>query len=291
MTITNPIAAFKAEYTLFCPGGPLQFLDSSSGRGLSYRWDFGDGGSSTLQNPTHIYAAGDKSYSVKLVVTDISGCADSSSRLNYVQIKSPKPAFTAIDTVSICFPFESGFVFKGTDYESFYWDFGDSVTSTLPNPSHFYNDYGAYVAKLYLVGYGGCVDSSEQVITVYDPSGTTIDYNPLTACNSLLVDFTITNTVTPFLFYFGDTGSDDSQQKTFQHLYTSPGSYTPSILLKDKSDCQVEIAGREEIKILGAEPFFSPDKKEYAIRAPSISPTTPSATIPLYPAGGILEMG
>ncbi|MEJ7735837.1 MAG: PKD domain-containing protein [Chitinophagaceae bacterium] len=259
--ITSPKAAFKAENTLFCPGGSLQFTDSSSGKGLSYIWDFGDGTSSTLQNPTHIYSGGDNFYTVKLSIQDTAGCMDSSTKINYVQIKAPKSAFNASDTVSICVPFEAGFVFKGTDYESFYWAFGDSTTSTLLNPAHFYNQYGSYVAKLYVTGYGGCVDSSEQIITVYDPSNTSIRYNPLTACNSLLVDFTVTNTVTPYLFYFGDTGSDYPPQSTFQHLYTSPGSYTPSLVLKDNSQCLVEISGKDEIKILGAEPFFSPDRK------------------------------
>src|SRR5687767_6314846 len=50
--ITNPKAAFFAD-TVFCPSAPLQFTDTSTGIGLTHTWYFGDGGTSTLQNPTH----------------------------------------------------------------------------------------------------------------------------------------------------------------------------------------------------------------------------------------------
>jgi PKD repeat protein len=63
--ITNPKAAFYAD-TFFCPSAPLQFTDTSSAVGPTYNWYFGDGGTSTLQNPTHNYPAGNNNYDVKL---------------------------------------------------------------------------------------------------------------------------------------------------------------------------------------------------------------------------------
>ncbi|HET9826753.1 MAG TPA: PKD domain-containing protein, partial [Chitinophagaceae bacterium] len=156
--ITSPVAAFKAD-TFYCPQAPLQFVDTSSGSGLTYHWDFGDGGNSTLQNPAHSYALTNTPYTVKLRITDLVGCQDSVTKTNYVSIRTPKPAFDIADSSGFCLPLVTSFTFKGSDFKTFYWDFGDGGTSSAQNPAHFYNSYGSFTPKLYLVGPGGCIDS------------------------------------------------------------------------------------------------------------------------------------
>ena len=149
--VTNPVAGFRAE-TFYCPQAPLQFVDTSSGVGLNYLWTFGDGNSSTLQNPENSYPAGDADYSVKLKITDINGCSDSVTKANYIKIRSPKAAFEITDTTTICPPLRTGFIFQGSDYESWIWDFGDGGSSTVQSPSHFYSGYGHFVPTLILTG-------------------------------------------------------------------------------------------------------------------------------------------
>jgi gliding motility-associated-like protein len=262
--ITSPQAAFMAATTRFCQGGVLQFSDTSKGYITAYNWSFGDGGTSTLKDPTHVYSGADGSYTVKLVVTDTVGCMDSVTKVNYISVTRPKPAFTAVDTSSICPPLETKFTLGGSDYETHYWDFGDGQTSTLRNPRHFYNAYGAYTAKLYVAGYGGCIDSVEKTINVFNPYLTPISYSPLDSCNTLLVDFNIQPPAnTQFTFFFGDGAADSSQATTFQHLYKSPSFYSPYLFLKDKLDCQIVVGGPEVIKIYGAEPFFGVDRKAF----------------------------
>jgi gliding motility-associated-like protein len=264
--ITQPIASFSTDTTLFCPGGVMQFKDSSKGYNLLYAWNFGDGGTATIKNPTHVYTGADSTYTVKLKVTDDVGCSDSLTRLRYIKIVRPKPAFDIKDSVAICPPLETQFTFKGKDYESFFWDFGDGNISTLQNPSNFYNAYGKYIAKLYLVGYGGCLDSAMKTINVYNPYDSTkiIYTTPVTSCNDLTVNFSITTPpFTKFIFYFGDGAVDSSNNKTLSHFYKSPNLYSPYLILTDNLDCQVAIGGPTQIKILGAEPFFGMDKKEF----------------------------
>ena len=263
--ITRPVAKFSAASTLVCPGASVQFADSSSGYNLNYTWWFGDGNSSTLKNPTHIYSGVDSSYTVKLVIRDTVGCSDSLTLVNYIVIRTPKPAFDIKDTTSICPPLETRFTFLGQDYESFYWDFGDGSTSTLTNPTHFYNAYGSYTPKLYLVGYGGCIDSAASQVNVYNPAlYTSLIYGPVTACNSLLVDFTITAPPsTRFTFLGGDGFVDSSQTKVFSHLYPSFGYFTPTVLIQDTLKCVVNIGGTTQIRILGAEPLFGVDNKSF----------------------------
>jgi gliding motility-associated-like protein len=265
ITITKPVTRFSAARTLICPGASLQFSDSSSGKGLNWLWNFGDGNTSTQQNPSHVYAGRDSVYTVKLVITDTVGCSDSLTMVNYITTKVPKPAFDIKDTSSICPPLETKFTFRGTDYESFFWDFGDGSTSTLTNPNHFYNTYGNFVPKLYVIGFGGCMDSASAQVNVYDvTTSASFVYAPTAACNSLLVDFTITTPPsTKFTFYSGDGSFDTSQRKTFTHFYRTFGYYSPSIYIEDSSKCLVGLGGAQQIRILGAEPLFGLDKKAF----------------------------
>lgn len=265
VTISRPVAYFGATDTIYCQGKDLRFIDSSQGYSLNYEWAFGDGGTSTLQNPTHAYSGADATYSVRLKVTDAFGCRDSITRTNFVDIRYPKAAFDAIDTISICPPLETRFVFKGNDYESFSWEFGDGAGSTLKDPTHFYNTYGSFTAKLYLTGYGGCQDSASHSVNIYNPYNTTsLSYSPLDACNSLNVDFSITTPdQTRFTFFYGDGLLDSSQAKTFSHFYNSPNFYYPSLLLYDNLGCIASVGGPSSIKVLGAIPNFARDRTEF----------------------------
>ncbi len=265
VAITKPQVHFGADRILICPGIPVQFTDSSKALGARYFWDFGDGNTSTLQNPQHSYPAGDRQYTVKLIVTDTSGCADSVTRINYITVVSPKVAFTAKDTLTICPPLETRFTFLGQDYEDFYWDFGDGNTTTLRNPTYFYNNYGTYAARLVLIGYGGCKDSSIVNVRVSNPYlSTTLNYAPVQACNDLTVNFDITTPPgTKFTFLAGDGFQDSSQVKQFPHFYRQPGLYQPIVLLKDSLGCVVGVTGGTTVRVIGAIPLFGLDKKAF----------------------------
>jgi FOG: PKD repeat len=263
--IGAPRAWFYAKLDTICPTSPVAFTDSSEGERLTYQWNFGDGQTSTLQNPTHTYGGSEASYSVQLVVRDRGGCEDTATRTNYITTIKPKPAFDVTDTTTICPPIETKFTFRGTDYDSLYWDFGDGSTSSLLNPTHFYNDFGSYEAKLYIIGYGGCIDSASTMVNLYNPrTATTWDYSPTNACNELLVDFSITTPPsTSFRFLFGDGTFDTSQATTFQHFYRSPAFYNPSLILYDKQGCEISVGGPTTIRVIGAEPLFGINKKNF----------------------------
>jgi gliding motility-associated-like protein len=264
LLVTNPVVGFRAE-TFYCPQAPLQFFDTSSGAGLTHFWEFGDGNTSTLQNPLNSYPAGDAEYTVKLRITDISGCQDSVTKTNYIRIRSPKPAFGIEDTTTICPPLRTSFFFQGSDYQSFSWSFGDGGTSQAMNPYYFYGAPGHYIPKLYLYGPGGCVDSAEASVTIYDPNASQINYGPVTTqCNSLNVDF---NLVLPpgfkFIFYFGDGSADSSGSTSFSHFYSRPSYNQPILVIQDTAvGCQATIYGTPPIYVLGAIPLFGMNKKE-----------------------------
>ncbi|MET0393180.1 MAG: PKD domain-containing protein, partial [Chitinophagaceae bacterium] len=126
--LANLKVGFRSE-TFYCPSKPLLFVDTSEGAGLSYLWTFGDGNTSTDQNPTNIYPADDADYTVSLQVTDISGCQASVTRPDYIRIRNPRAAFDIKDTVSICPPLRTTFTFGGSNFSTYFWDFGDGSTS------------------------------------------------------------------------------------------------------------------------------------------------------------------
>jgi gliding motility-associated-like protein len=265
--ITKPVTKFNVTNTTYCPGTPLQFVDSSSGKGLSYLWNFGDGTTDTIRNPLHTYPSKDGIYTVKLIIADSIGCSDSLTLSNYINIKSPKATYTVKDTITLCPPLETKFNFTGTSYQSFEWDFGDgSSTSTLANTSHFYNDYGKFTAKLYVTGFGGCRDSASINISVTNPyTSTDFTYAPALACNNLTTTFTVTKPFgSSFVLYFGDGGTTTNQDTTFTHFYSVPNQYSPLIVLKDSTGCQIGIgANHGIINVKGAIPLFGADKKAF----------------------------
>jgi len=264
--VVGPLAGFKGDYTTICPGANLQFTDTSFGSPVRWRWEFGDGSRATVQNPVYVYRGNDGDvFNVKLVVSDVNGCSDSVTTNSYITLKRPRLAFDIEDTTTICPPLETKFTLMAQDYESFYWDFGDGGASSLDNPSHFYNSFGTYTAKLYVYGIGGCLDSSSRTVRVIDPAATTnIGYSATRACDTLTVDFTITTPeYTSFTFQFGDGIIDNSQVKNLQHTYTAPNNYRPAITLRDSTGCQIVIGGRNTVQILGAPVAFNMDKKRF----------------------------
>ncbi len=89
---TPPVPAFVANTTTSCTG-TINFTDQSSNTPNQWLWKFGDGTTSTLQNPTHTYTA-NGTYTVKLRAYNTFG-NDSITKTNYVTINMPTgPAVT-----------------------------------------------------------------------------------------------------------------------------------------------------------------------------------------------------
>ncbi|CAG5082518.1 PKD domain-containing protein [Parvicella tangerina] len=102
-----PVALFDGDTLNFCDSALVQFNDGSIDANQWF-WTFGDGGSSTAQNPDHQYSSAGF-YDVALTVTDtISGLDSTVTVVSYINsFATPNPAITAIDNDSICFGSET----------------------------------------------------------------------------------------------------------------------------------------------------------------------------------------
>lgn len=148
-----PVASFLPNDSDGCAPFLVNYQDASavsSGIISSYSWDFGNGSTSTLQNPSQSFSAG--TFPVSLVVTTDLGCTD-----------------TTTGSVTAFQPPVAGFTFYGALCDSIYftdistgnnlswqWDFGDMTSSTEQNPSHLF-PWGVYfTVSLSVTDNNGC---------------------------------------------------------------------------------------------------------------------------------------
>lgn len=229
--LPRPQADFT--YTVECLGSPTTFADASVGA-VAWQWDFGDGNTSTLQNPTHTYAsAGTRP--VRLIVTNSDGCRDTITKLVPVN-STPNPNFSA---TSACLGQATVFtdLTPGTP-TSWRWDFGDgSPPSTLQHPTHTYTIPGTYSVKLVVTVGTGCTDSLTRPVTVHPVP--TADFTATASCAvDQPVVFTNTSTgASTYQWNFGD-GSPPSAALSPTHVYSAGGTYTVQLIAMNAAGCR-----------------------------------------------------
>lgn len=189
----------------------------------SWAWTFGDGDTSTVQNPMHTYAT-QGSYQVCLTTTN---CVGSATYCDTIEIVCPAPVanFTSTATwLNASFTNAS----SGTAGAYWHWDFGDGSTDTLQHPTHGYSSSGTYNVCLTVQDSCG-VDTLCAAITVYCQP-------PQAGFSHLDSGLTLTfidtsSSATAWLWDFGD-GSTDTLQHP-QHTYAFPGTYQVCLAVSD----------------------------------------------------------
>lgn len=225
---TTPVADFSATPTSGVEPLEVQFLDLSMGEITSWSWNFGDGGASTQQNPSHTYNT-TGSFTVSLTVSGPGG-SDTETKTNYVHVAEAAPvaAFSAIPT-SGPRPLAVQFAGESTgEITSWSWDFGDGGTSTQQSPSHTYDATGYFTVSLTVSGPGGS-DTETKInhIHVTEPAPVAgFSASPRSGSTPLEAEFTdeSTGTVTSWSWDFGDGGTSIARDPS--HTYNSTGYFT-----------------------------------------------------------------
>ena len=107
-------------------------------------WNFGDGNTSTLENPTNTFA-NNGTYTVTLTEQNVQG-VNATTETDYITVggSGPSADFTAT-VMSGTVPLTVQFTDTSTGYPtSWLWNFGDGTTGSDQNPSHVYTSPGAY---------------------------------------------------------------------------------------------------------------------------------------------------
>lgn len=109
----------------------------------------------------------DSSYTVTLIATASSGCVDTSIQ-EFVAYAKPRANFSGVEVCeSKSTVFSDSSLAGGAVITNWDWDFGDTTTSAVQDPSHTYNRYGTYRVKLVVTNGHGCTDSIVKAIESY----------------------------------------------------------------------------------------------------------------------------
>jgi len=93
--VHDPVADFSANIISGLKPFTVNFIDQSSNNPISWQWDFGDGESSTLKNPTHVYNS-TGAHAVSLIVTNVYG-TDTVKKFNFISVGSVSCPLTFVD--------------------------------------------------------------------------------------------------------------------------------------------------------------------------------------------------
>jgi PKD repeat protein len=223
----SPVAGFSCDKTTGTAPLTVNFTSTSTGSILSYAWDFGDGGTSSLENPSHTFTE-EGNYTVKLTVSGLGG-SNSATKTITVSESAPVASFTCNKTSGNA-PLTVNFTSTATGtITSHSWSFGDGGTSSSTNPSHTYNSAGTYTASLTVTGPGGSNTATETITVSASAPVASFTCNKTSGDAPLTVNFTSTSTgtITSHSWSFGDGGTSSSTNPS--HTYNSAGTYTASL--------------------------------------------------------------
>lgn len=248
LTIPNSViiqkiaAGFTATPTVICTGESVSFTNTSIPSAATADWNFGDGGTSTLLNPSYTYTTAG-TFTVTLIVSDASGCKDTITSTITVN-QMPVADFVA-DTMAACsVPFPVNFTNTSTGATGYTWNFGDgSPFSTLQNPSHVYTTPGSYNVTLIATNSSGpCIDSIvKSLFIVIAPPIAGFINPPDSGCVPLAINFASTSVspidpITNYIWNFGD-GSTATSAPPLSHTYTATGIYSVSLIIQTANGC------------------------------------------------------
>ncbi|MFH1321977.1 MAG: PKD domain-containing protein, partial [Bacteroidota bacterium] len=229
-----------------CAPLEINFSDNTNGA-VSWYWDFGDGNSSVLQNPTHNYTL-PGSYNVSLVIELSNGCTQVIQDFNILNIQGSSPGFEV--TPDQCSPNIVEFTDTSFNAVSWFWDFGDGNTSSQQNPVHLYNNSGSYPVYLTITTPGGCSYTIVQIITVVT---SVFDANPYCEMSNTNfpanVDF-FANTPDADSWFWDFGGGSNSTLENPSHNYATGGIYYITLIISDGT-CTDTLYYQLEIGVLG----------------------------------------
>jgi len=235
------ITCFLASTFTYTDNGNANYTFNPTSTGgtapYTYSWDFQDGSSSTLQNPTHTYTMNGY-YFPHVWVADANGCGSQAYTSLLVTGGTPcntTAGFTYLDNGN------GNYTFTNTSTGSTWsnWNFGNgSSNSNSTTVTNTYTTNGTYTVYLTIGdSNNNCMDTLYQTITV----------NSVTPCNVTagftFVDngngnYTFTNTSTGSNWsYWGfGNGSSNSNNITVTNTYLTNGTYTIYLIVGDSNN-------------------------------------------------------
>ncbi len=230
VSVYNTVEAFFNADTLSgCYPLTVNFTNSSIGY-LGWAWDFDDGNTSNLNNPSHTFAKGG-TYEVTLFVTD--SCSYDTFKTVIEVFDEPQLGFE-ISKDSVCLYDTIHFSSTSNEIAGVYWNFGDSTKSVLANPSHSYDVPGTYIVSYNAFSkLENCPSTISKDIIVLPRPESEVFANPMIGCTPLRVDFSGDSSYHSWVFSNGNT----SGLKDPTEIFTSPGTHFAKLISEYANGC------------------------------------------------------
>jgi gliding motility-associated-like protein len=241
-TVIQPVIVFPGfTYTTGC-NNLVNFTDTTfvlNGFGGAWDWDFGDGNTSTQQNPTHNYAQ-PGTYTVTLNVASTVGC-DSAMSMQVIVDSDPIADFSLPNNCGVTNSFtDLSYIPNGLgSITGWSWSFGDGNTSNQQNPTHTFANPGNYNVSLTVTANNGCSHTVSYPYT-HNPYPVA-SFTTSTECNLTPTIFTdnssvaLNNNIVSWNWYFGD--NQFSSVSNPNHVYVNPGTYNVMLIVITDGGC------------------------------------------------------
>ena len=242
-----PTATAGSNKTTLNEGESVSFTGSATDPGvndvLSYSWNFGDGGSSGSQNPTHLFAD-DGNFNVVLSVNDGDGGIGTDNigiTVNNIPPQNVDAGSNMTVNEGTTVLFSGSATDPGDDVLTYQWNFGDGSTGFGQNASHAYGDNGIYTVTLTVNDGDGGENFDQITVTVNNVAPTANAGGPY---QGVLVDTPVqfsgsatdpgSDDVLTYKWDLDDDGQyDDHTGKNPTKTYSSVGTYNISLEVTD----------------------------------------------------------
>jgi len=192
------VSQFTQDRIAGCNPLQVQFTNQSNAAATSFMWEFGDGGSSDLRDPLHIYQNFDSvnnTHTTRLIAYSDYECSDT-SQIDITVYNYLKADFTTSQTTN-CSPFNMTFNNSSVGGVSYRWNFGDGNETTVLNKNpvtHQYNNPSptnpvTYEAVLTVWNSDNCTSETRKNITVYPVVTSSFTTDTMEGCHPVTVNF------------------------------------------------------------------------------------------------------
>lgn len=175
-TLTDSVKVYpktKADFTTdsvtLCDPALVTFTNNSIAGGIpNYLWQYSDGGSSIVKNPTHVFSPAGV-YNVTLTIISTAGCIDTSKFVVPGMITvTPRPnaGFSLTPTETSIYDPEITLTDQSTGYLSWNYTFGDGGSSSDQNPVYSYTQPGDYEITQTVTNQYGCQDTAVREVHI-----------------------------------------------------------------------------------------------------------------------------
>ncbi len=252
-----PNIAFEANPQVSCLTDAISFENNTTGTVDDWFWQFGDGGTSVLEEPVYEYS--DTGLFTVTLIGSHYECYDTLEIEDYIQIYPPRALFNVSQE---CGATTITFSDQSLGADTYFWDFGDGETSTEANPVHTYATTGSYTISLTVTNTeSGCEDDTSVLLNVSE-GGAFFTLTPPLVCtwdsvfveNVLIGDGVFSWGIPNGVGILADGPYDDSPI----FYFPTPGQYTGfSLTVTDASGCVSEYVSPDTITVSGMIPNFS----------------------------------